>query len=168
MIPFLYKIKYVLNNRNKKIVLDALIVSHLRYGIELFGFAPSYLIDRLQKVFNKTIKVLFSKANQVKSTTSLCKEFEILNVNNLRNLVIILNNYYLNDFKYKDTSKINFLRENSLRFTVPLVRNTYGLKCKDHYIPTIFNKIPTELQNLKSFRTVKTQIKKWLLTTNWS
>ena len=84
MIPFFYKIKSLLNEKNKLIVYDAMVTSHLRYGIEVYGFAPLYQIDRLQKIQNKIVKVLFSKSTQYKSSAQLLEEHNILNVIKLR------------------------------------------------------------------------------------
>ena len=148
MLPFFYHIKTVLNNKNKQIVFDAMVTSHLRYGIEVYGFASAYQLERLQKVQNKLVKVLFLKNNQYIPTNLLFKEHNILTVTKLRDYIILLNNYFNHQHKQKDDFKLNFLRDKTVRYKIPLIKNQNGLKCKNHYIPTLFNNLPPQLNNL--------------------
>jgi hypothetical protein len=163
LMPAIYNISKILNYKNKLAVLDALVTSQLRYGIEIYGFAPTYLLERLQKSMNKLVKILFANKNIYKSTSTLYKEFKILSVTKLRDYVIILNNYFNNEHKCKDGPKTNYLREKTLRFKIPLIKNNYGMKCKNYYIPKTFNKLPTELTSLTTFSQIKVLIKKWLI-----
>ena len=56
LIPKLYNLKMILDNKQKKIVYDAWICSILRYGIEIYGHTSDYLIQRLQRIQNKLVK----------------------------------------------------------------------------------------------------------------
>jgi hypothetical protein len=165
LLPKLYQLKDILNTKNKLAIYNAWVVSHLRYGIELYGFASQYLIMRLQRIQNKIIKVLFKTKNDQRDTQTLYKQYKILNINNLRDFVVIIKNYFNDDYKIKDVSNKTSLRETSIRFTVPLWRNDYGKRCKKHYIPVIFNKLPVNLQKayFTSFKKLKLQLVDWLL-----
>ena len=163
MMPIFYKIKNVLSDKNKLIFFDALVVSHLRYCIEIYGFGPKYLIDRLQKTLNKLVKVFFLKNGAYKSTTNLFKEFKILSVSKLRDYTVILNNYFKKEHKDKDCFKTEYLRPNTVRYNIPMIKTKYGLQCKNYYIPTLFNKLTPELSTLTSFQQVKREVRKWLL-----
>jgi hypothetical protein len=163
MMPTLYKIKPLLNDRNKLIVFDALVTSHIRYGIEIYGFAAEYLIERLQKTLNKILKIFFNKNGIYKSSHKLMKEYGILTVKNLRDYIIILKHYFNNDYKFKDNLKTKYLRDTTVKFKIPIIKNNYGLKSKEYHIPFIFNKLPLELINLNNYSQIKTRIKRWLL-----
>ena len=89
IMPKLYQIRHILNLENKKGVYFAWVESHLRYGIELYGFTSEENINRLQKIQNKIIKILF-KNNEAQPTNELYKELKILNIKGLRNYVVLL------------------------------------------------------------------------------
>lgn len=163
MIPLFYKIKNLLNNKNKCIIFDALVTSHLRYGIEVYGFASSSKIERLQRVHNTVLKVLFRKPTCHESTTVLRKKYRILSIDKLRNYTVLLKNYFKAEFKLKDEFKEKFLRDSTIRYKIPLIKNNYGTKIKSYYIPCIFNLIPNNLQNIKSYSKAKKHIKDWLI-----
>jgi hypothetical protein len=164
LMPTLYNLKPILNGKNKLIVYNALVLCHILYGIEIYGFAPEYLVDKLQRTHNKVIKLLFGSSRHYESTASLMKKHGILTIVKLRDYMIIKNNYFNNENKVKDNRKYNYLRDKTIRFNIPLVKNSYGAKCLNHYIPTVFNKLPTELLNLSNYGQVKKLVKKWLLS----
>lgn len=161
IIPKLYNVKYILNSKNKKILYDAWVESLLRYGIEVFGFASEYMINRLQRIQNKIVKVLFGNDNA--KTNDLFINNNILKVIDIRNLVIIIKNYYINTHKNYDKSKGERLRKNTMRYDVPLWNNTYGLRNKTYYIPHIFNKLDDSLLNQQGKGPLKTLLKRDLI-----
>lgn len=161
MLAKLYQLKNVLDIKNKKIVYEAWVSSQLRYGIEIYGFASEYLIERLQKIQNKIIKMLFKTGN--KTTKQLYQEHQIFRVTQLRDFLIITKNYYINKHKNYDVGKQIRLRDKSQRFQIPKWNNKYGLRNKRFYIPSIFNKLPKQLLTYQSIRELKTQLKKELI-----
>ena len=64
-MPKLYQIRNSLNLKNRKIVYTAWEESYLMYGIEVYAFTTASLLQKLQKVQNKIVKILF------KNNTSL-------------------------------------------------------------------------------------------------
>jgi hypothetical protein len=132
-------------------------------GIEIYRFAPTYLIDKLQRTQNKVIKILFGNNEHYKSTANLCKEFGILNVTQLRDYTVIMNNFFNNEFKIKDCHKLSYLRDKTVKFKIPMVKNNYGFRTKKHYVPLIFNKLPDELLILNNYRQLKRMVRKWLI-----
>jgi hypothetical protein len=153
ILPKLYKIRNILNKKNKMIVYEAWIASYLRYGIEVYGFQAEYLINRLQKLQNKIIKVLFGNGN--KTTEEIFKENKILKIIQLRDFIVITKNYFINTHKNIDVNKQERLRKNALRFEIPKWNNTYGKRNKGYYIPTIFNKLPKNALTLTSLGELK-------------
>jgi len=159
-MPKLYQIHHILNLENRKGVYFAWVESHLRYGIELYGFTSEDNINRLQKIQNKIIKILF-KNNDVQPTNELYKELKILNIKGLRNYVVLLKNYF-NVFNSIDKTVLNSRRV-SLHLKAPLWRNLYGKRHTDFYIPELFNTLPKEMWFLPSFNNVKKSLHNWLL-----
>lgn len=157
----IFLLRNILNNKNKRILYNAWIESQLRYGIEVFGFATDYIINRLQKLQNKIVKVLFG--NNKDSTKQTYKKNEILTISKLRDLIIIKNNYFLNNHKKCTSEKQTRLRAKSLRFEIPKWENKYGLRIQRFYVPKIFNRLPKELLMHSNIKNLKPELKKFLL-----
>jgi hypothetical protein len=162
-MPLLYNLKNILNNKMKALVFDALVTSQIRYGIEIYGFGPNHLIDRLQKTQNKLVKILFASKYKYKSAKTLFKEFQILTIYKLRDYVVITNNYFNDVFKVKDSRKVNYMREKTIRYYVPMIKNNFGMRCENYYVPRTFNALPDTLINLPTFHQVKRATKDWLI-----
>jgi hypothetical protein len=121
------------------------------------------LLDRLQKTQNKLVKILFNRNGTDKPSTELMKEHAILSVSKLRDFTVILKNYFKTEHKLKDSFKFNFLREKTIRYKIPIIKNKYGLKCLNHYVPATFNKLPAALINLPNYNQAKRKVKIWLV-----
>jgi hypothetical protein len=158
LMPSLYKLKHVLNKKNKLTIYYAWVESILRYGIEIFGYASKYYITRLQKLQNKIIKTLF-KINANISTEDLFKDLKILQVTQLRNLVVSLNNYFDNTFKAFSNSKRLYFRNSTYKFTVPQVRNEYGKRNRNYTVPMLFNNLPENVLIYNNKREGKINLK---------
>lgn len=161
MMPKLYNVRSVINLKNKMILYEAWISSLLRYGIEIYGFASDYLLNRLQRVQNKVVKVLFG--NNENKTEDIYSKNNILKVKQLRDYTIILKYYHTNMYKNYDKKKSKILRQTTQKYEIPQWSNTYGLRNKNYYIPSIFNKLPKQLLNIKSTKERKSRIKQILI-----
>jgi hypothetical protein len=153
IMPKLYQIRNILNIKNKKVIYNAWIDSHLRYGLEIYGHAS---ISRLQKIQNKIVKILF-KNNGTKSTSDIYKDLGILTLDRLRNYLVITKNYF-------DIVKRSKDPRTSLNLKLPRWRNFYGKRHTNYYIPSLFNKLPKTLINLKQYSEIKQKIKNWLMS----
>lgn len=160
----LYRLRTILNEKNKKIIYTAWIESLLRYGIELYGFATDYLINRLQSLQNKIVKMLFG--NKIDKTAKIFKDKEILTVLQLRDQIVIINNYFTNKHKKCNSEKLKRLRQHKHRFTMPRWFNKYGQRNKNYYIPKIFNRLDNNLLSFNSIRSLKPELKKFLINEN--
>ena len=110
-----------------------------------YGHTSDYLIQRLQRIQNKLVKVLFGKT-KIKKTIELFTENELLNLKELKEFIILTKYYYCN--KHKIISRnINRIRDGKRKFEMPKWNNLYGKRRKTWFIPEIFNKIPNELLN---------------------
>ena len=133
-----------------------------RYGIEIYGQASKTHIDRVQKVQNKIITILFKNKNTC-TTSDIFKKHKILNIRKLRDFIIITKNYFDNTYKITSNTKAKILRETTYRHEVPSIRNDYGKQSRTYYIPKVFNKLPTNLININGIKKSKIEVKKFLL-----
>jgi hypothetical protein len=163
LMPKIYQLRNMLNNINKKILYDAWIESHLRYAIEVYGWANDTNIAKLQKIQNKIVKLLF-KQNDFETTNQVYKKMNILKVKQLKEYVIITKNYFDLSNTLAQNRASNKLRNTTVQLYVPTWKNNYGKTIARYYLPKIFNKIPINLQNLKTYGKVKKEIKTWLLS----
>lgn len=122
------------------------------------------MIDRLQKVQNKIIKILFG--NGLKKTSELYKENKILKIIELRDYIIITTNYYSNKFKNCNLNRKGRLRNNKPTYEIPRWNNKYGQRNKGWYIPNIFNKVPKNMLNFTTVKELKLKLKEHMTQNN--
>jgi len=162
MLPKLYFVKNVLNSPNKLILYDAWIASHLRYATELYGFANATDLKRLQKVQNKIVKVLFAN-RWIHKSKNLLKFWKILNVKQLNIYSIAIKYFY--EMKDKRKTKIdakNYMTKSTI-LEVPIVKNKYGEKRADYYVPFVLNKLPEDVWKIDKIGALKKRVKSWLI-----
>jgi hypothetical protein len=157
MLPKMYRLRKILNIKHKKVIYDAWIRSILSYGIESYGHTSEYLIDKLQRVQNKIVKILFETKNKER-TLELYKNNKIFKINELRDYIIMTKNYYSNQYKTK-TKNTDRIRLNKRKFELPLWNNVYGKRRKEWYIPYIFNNLKDNMLNYQSLKEFKDEIK---------
>jgi hypothetical protein len=162
ILPKLYHLKHHLNLKSKKILYESWIKPLIMYALELYGHAKKKKIDRLQKVQNKVIKLLFCDYKN-KSAHMVYKKLKILKVKMLHMYMIIIKNFF--ELKHKrdklQTEKVYNTKKVS--FKQILTKNKFGERLKAFYIPNIFNTLPTFMWNLSSFKELKKQTILWLV-----
>jgi hypothetical protein len=159
-IPVLYNVRDILNCKNKKLVYESCIMSITRYACSIYGTTSNGLIERLQKLHNKAVKVLFKNDRTKKQTTEIFREHQILTIKQLVDYTIIAQNYFETNFKLPVERKV---RNNNNWLVEPKWRNSYGKRGLSYLIPHLFNKLPAELRNLNTKQSVKREIKSWII-----
>jgi hypothetical protein len=160
ILPKLYHITNMLNEKNKKLIYDALVESNIRYGIEVYGNATKTTILRLQKIQNKIIRVLFQRKKPCKVSELMAKE-KILNIEGLTDYVIIIKHYFDLSTKFNNLKNKSSMR--NVKLKVPLWRNLYGKMRRHYYSNTKFNNLPETLKNLESFSKLKKDLKEHII-----
>jgi hypothetical protein len=163
LIPKLYKLKYTLSKNQKKIMYDAWVGSIIRYGIEIYGHTSEYLLQRLQTVQNKLVKVMFGTNKKNERTSKLFKEKKIMKIVELKKFILATKNYYTNLYKIKSKS-LSKLRGNKRIFEMPQWRNHYGKRIKKWYIPELYNELPNEMLNYATLNEFKICLKEHYLS----
>ena len=161
-LPVLYKVRTWLSKSTKINLFNAWIMSIMKYGCSIYGSTTKSTLERLQKLQNKAVKVLFGHYTN-KSTSQLYSENGIFTLNQLYTYEHITRNYFSN--KHKIFNERNS-RANNNWIKLPLWRNSYGKRNQDFVIPWIFNKIPLLLRNVQTVCKMKYEIKKWVLTSS--
>lgn len=85
MIPILYKCGDYLTNKTKKIVYNAYFLSLFRYLLPVWGVCGRTLIESMQVLQNKIIKILYG-FDRVTSTESL---YQTLGMNKINDIIIL-------------------------------------------------------------------------------
>lgn len=158
-IPVFYRVRNLLDNKNKHQLVEALVMSVCRYACCIYGTTSLSLIQRMQSVQNKAAKVLFNNSHSKKNTKTIFKEEKLLTIKQLINYTTITQNYFKPEFKKPTTRPI---RNNNNWLIEPSYTNSYGKRNQTYQIPHIFNKLPAEMRKCKKY-TFKTEIKKWVL-----
>ena len=160
-MPKLYTIKNILNFKNKKIIYDSWIKAYLLYGIETYGWAKMKEINRIQKVQNKIVKILFGN-QYCNSATEIYKKTNILKIKQLQEYTIIIKLFY--EVKTMRTEKIRekVYKTKNTNLLPALTINKYGERHSSFYIPKIFSNIPEKLWELEKISEIKKDILSWL------
>jgi len=161
VIPTFYRLKNLLNVKNKRQIFEALIMSICRYGCTIYGTTSNGLIKRIQQILNKAIKVLFNQDRQIKKTNTILKEQKILTFKQMMDYATLIHNYNKSTFKIPISRQI---RHNNNWLLEPFCRNSYGKRNQAFVIPHTFNKLPTHLRKFTNIYKAKKEIKKWLIT----
>lgn len=148
-----YKLKFILDYKNLKIVYDALVQSILKYGIQCYGQCSVTNKIKIETLNNQIVKTIMKK-NYNNETNN------ILTFNNLFEYTIIIEYYYREGIRKRENKMYN-IRNN--KFDIPLTFNKYGDRKIEVLIPKIFNKIPDELSNISKISLVKKKVRKWLM-----
>jgi hypothetical protein len=136
-------------------------MSNTRYANTIFGSTSGNLIDRIQKIHNKAVKILFkNSSNMSKHTTELYKDIKMLNVKQLISYSILTQNFNKAEFKIPVERGV---RNNNKWLKEPTWRNSYGRRGLKYQVPYQFNKLPADLRNIKSIYIFKKQVKQWLI-----
>lgn len=158
-IPILYRIRTLLNNKNKRQLFESIILSVSRYACNIYGTTSCGLIDRIQILHNKAIKVLFNCNHKYKHASEIYKEQKLLTFRQIMEYNILTQNYFKPNFKIPNSRAI---RNNNYWLKLPIWRNSYGKRGQVYTIPQTFNKLPSHLREIQNVNSVKKLIKNWI------
>lgn len=148
-----YKLKFILDYRQLKMVYCGLVQSIVRYGIQCYGSTTVTNKIKIERLHNKIVKMIKNK-NYTQDMT------DILTFNGLYKYTMVIEYYYNNELRKIVDNEYNIRKK---RFIIPLTFNKYGDRQLEVVIPKIFNEIPENLQKLTHISAVKKEIKTFLL-----
>ena len=87
--------------------------------------------------------------------SAIYRKEKILKIRQLRDIIIVSNNYFNSEFKLRSEDKAEYFRKTIYRFDVPQIKNQYGKRTSKHKISTIFNKLPLNLLQITKMKEMK-------------
>jgi len=162
VIPKLYFIRKYLSFKNKKIIYESWLKSHLSYGIECYAWAKGKDINKLQKVQNKLIKILFGDKKYY-SSKDIFKKTGILKIKELQKFKIIIKYFYYMKGQREEKCKSKVHQTKNVNILQVMTNNKMGEKKKDFYIPKTFLKLPQEIWEMERIGEIKKKVKLWIV-----
>lgn len=155
------QLRNILSQKQLKTTYHALIESHLNYGIETWGSAYQNKINKLEVAQKRVLKIMHKKPNRF-PTNEL---FQIANVHSITELFQIASTF--NTYKHKNNKKtVTHNYSTRWRQNEPIhidrMKTTYMTKQSSHVGSQLYNKLPTEIKNIRNDKAFKTKLKKWL------
>lgn len=140
---------------SKKLIYHGLIESLLRYGVTLYTYSPAYILNPLNSIQRKILKLLFGRRDEITSS--------FLSPTQLSKMIILTQHFQ--DPKYRQIPTINYkLRKRNLR--PAFARNKYGERKLEHVVPKLINKYCQHFLEEEHFFTFKSKIKESLIRTD--
>ena len=169
-------LKRLVNYSDKKFSIqlaNAIFMSKLTYGIEAWGFAPQYLIQRLQVIQNKAARIVLGNESLKYNNTKLLREMKWLPVEKLiilqtsklcHKIIQTKNPKYLHERLTTEPNKNTRTKIGNKLGTKPdnigkttQTANTYCSK-----IYKIYNDLPSVITSIKEKETFKKYLKRYL------
>ena len=171
LVPMLYRIRFKLTIRNKIMLYNSIIKPHLQYAIGVYCKTSEQNMNVLQRLQNKTLKVLFYKRRN-ENIDTLYREHKILNMKDLAKFQTLqpIHNYLKqgsktpvkiaeNLRKFNWTNNRSNLR-NHYNFTTMRCRTELGKK-HSYTNTSQWNSLPNELKVINSTSLFKSKLKKY-------
>ncbi|KAF9787706.1 hypothetical protein SFRURICE_003191 [Spodoptera frugiperda] len=163
-----HHLSFVLDRATMYTVYYALVDSLLSYGLACYGNTFKTYLDRI-----KCLQIRFMKLLVDKNTKKRCKHndyydelFFVCNMLPVHQKVVLLlavETFCNKDLKVKTVSMRPARSKSVKQFIVPTYINYYGQRCRKYLVPSMFNDIPSELQNSCATKAVfKHKMKKYL------
>ena len=166
----MHRSKRELTQRARKLIFDGLFMSHLNYGLTIFGHTNKTYLKALEIQHKKALRAVENSAYNA-HTAPICKRLEMLNFNN--NLIFSCM------CLVKATLGITNLENIWPRRALPHDRDTrlstdhqqlsipgYRLKRLELQastgVPRIWNSFPLKVRTMKA-KGFKTKLKRWIL-----
>ena len=163
MLPKMYLLKKILSHKNKLIIYESWIKSHISYALEIYGSAGKKGLNQLQKLQNKIVKILFCNCRR-RSIDQVYNHTKILKVKQLYEYMHIVKHFFEWKAIYNEKVKSKPYQTKSTKFIPLLTKNKYGEKLADFVLPNIFSKLPTEIWLCNTYKDLKLKVKNWLST----
>jgi hypothetical protein len=156
----------------KKQLYYAYVYSRINYGVEIYGIADKYLLDKLQRSQSRLLKILYNK-DWYTPTNELHKNLNILKVEDIVKFFILkfvkncengdIPNIFRGYFvKRKEIHDRN--TRNKERYDIPLYKYVnYGQRTLKFVGTKLYNELPTYITHCKNQKLYAKSIRKMLL-----
>ncbi|XP_044750295.1 uncharacterized protein LOC123310729 [Coccinella septempunctata] len=137
------RLKPILLQRYLRTLYFALVESHIRYGIAVWGGALHTHLKPIEIMQRRFLKLIYSRDGRYPSD-ALYEEADVLDVRSVHRY----------DTRCKD------------HFVAPLMVKRTTQRSYSFFAPRMYNRLPEEVKSLRALHLFKKYVKKYLLTTN--
>ena len=158
------RLSFYLSEKDKKLLVEAHVISHFNYSSTVWHFCGLVEVHKMEKLHERCIRFIYNEYN--KSYFDLLEEKTLTTLYGKRTLAMCcetfktvngLNASYMKDIFTNRPSKYPSRNEENLY--IPKVNQvTYGYKSYRVQGPKIWNFLPNEIKELKSYDAFKTKI----------
>lgn len=159
--------KNICDIKHLTVMYNALVQSHLMYGIIGWGGVTNKYLKKLEMMQKWIIKIIYNKCYTYPSD-DLYAEARILDIRQLFARSLILRLY---TEKQKNNNNLhgrnhNYETRNKNTFKTPKTEKTIGQRCHLYLSPILYNKLPSKVKEINSYNLFKNKVSKWLIETN--
>ena len=156
-------------------VYKTLVQPHIDYGITIWGYAPNYQIQRIQRLQNKIIRLISGNYSWEISPRDILGEYNIPTVTQRRNYFNGINvfrslngsfpNYMCDLLTYtSDYNVYNTRNVTNNNLYIPKPRIDMFRQSFQYTGPTFYNKLPDHVKNASSLHEFKNVLKEFILS----
>ena len=146
-----------------KMVYFALVESRLRYGILGWGGVVSRHRKKLDIMQKKFLKIMLSKFNTY-SSDDFFSDDKIMDIRQIYFLCVVSNQH--KNKHMLSLSQHKYETRNKDKAMVSVANKTIGQRNHIYLSSRLYNKLATELKQIKSIKLFKKSIKKYILSIN--
>ena len=171
------KVRQYITNDACKILVQALVTSHLDYGNALLQGLPQVLIERLQRIQNCAARLITGSRKSEHTTPVLCElhclpvKYRLgFKVNTFTYKVLnVLAPAYMSDIvqKHQPTRSLRSTVKSLLVVPV-LLTATYGERCFSRHAAVLWNDLPENIKQLNTLNSFKRHLKTRLFKLHFS
>ena len=170
---FFYHLRKVIPHKFKLQLFHAYVYSKISYGLHCYGAANNNVLNGIQIVCNKLLKILLMKDRRF-PTNELFKSCKLLKINDLTNFLatkfvhrsIYPNAYTPEQLSYYFKLNIDYhdrdVRD-KLKIRLPVVKSVLGGTCFHWYGGFYWNNLDIELRKISDFDLFKKSLKEFVL-----
>lgn len=148
----LYNSRHLLPFSVRKVIVDALVYSYLRYGITLFYHCSFTWRAKLNSILKSILRnVAYNET--VPPNNNLFSLLQLPSFDALFFQTVVVKHFWDSDFLFP-LVPVRPLRHHDT-YTTPKSYTRFGRSTRKYYVPNIFNSLPTEVYSLSSKRALK-------------
>jgi len=166
-------IKNYVPHKCKKQLYYAYVYSRIIYGVEIYGAANKYLLNKLQRLQSKILKILYNK-DWYTPTNDLHKSLSVLKVDDIMKLFVLKFVHACKTGEIPDIFKGYYRKRNEIhnlntrnkdKFEIPLCKSVYyGQRSLKYIGAKLYNELPSCITNSANHKLFISRTKNYFLS----
>ena len=171
ILMFINRLQNTLNKDARLMAVQTLALSHLNYGINIWGTCNTTQLTRVQKIQNFAARIVIGGCSKFDHVTPLLKELQWLTINKkcifeqcLLGFKVIKKHFpeWLVHFPFVRDINNSATRQRNTLYT-PRTHTDFASRTHQVRIPQLWNKLPEKIKESTSLHTMKSALKKYLM-----